>query len=447
MPRVGPGRSTRLVSPILYFAVAIAILPRVGHNRVVTMSGEGIVAAPPSASSAFDASASAAGYAMQFRYALHRAVERLMTGDLNWQISIEAGDDVEVIPRPGYTNLYQLKLRAEGTTLTDGSRDLWKTLRIWAEVYEKDVIDLSSTQLFLVTTSTASPNCAVHLLSVSGDRDVESACRLLDEIAVTSTSKENAKAYAAWNVLSKEAKLNLLECVTVIPQAPGIEKVKQLLENACRISVRRAYVSAFVSRLEGWWFQRCINILMTEGPNYVTGEEFDALYSDLRDAFLPENLPVDSDVPLLTPSVDAFAEYLFVKQINLVGVGASRIASAVRDYLRAYTQRSRWTRESLIGPSELRDYERRLVEEWRYVFDRLKDEMPAEVTERAKAEMAKKVYQWVEEASAPPIRNQCTERFLVRGSLHMLADRIDSGVGWHPDFVAHLITVLEPAPS
>jgi hypothetical protein len=411
------------------------------------MRGKGPATATSSVSSAFDASASAAGYAMQFRYALLRAVERLKTGDLNWQISIEAGDDVEVIPKPGYTDLHQLKLRAQGTTLTDMSRDLWKTLRIWAEVYEKGAIDLNSTQLFLVTTSAASPGSAAHTLSMSGDRDVESACTLLNEVAAASISKENSKAYAAWSVLSEEAKLNLLGRVTVIPQAPGIEKVQQLLENTCVLSVRRSYVPAFVSRLEGWWFQRCISILMTKGPNYVTGEEFDAQYSDLRDAFLPENLPVDSDVPLLDPSVDAFAEYLFVKQVELVGAGASRIASAVRDYLRAYTQRSRWTRESLIGPSELRDYERRLVEEWQYVFDRLKDELPVEVTERAKKEMAKRVYQWVEEASAPPIRNQCTERFLVRGSLHMLADRTESGVGWHPDFAVRLIAVLEPASS
>lgn len=91
--------------------------------------------APASASSPFDASASAAGYAMQFRYALLCAVERYGVGDLNWQISIEAGDDVEIIPEPGYTGFHQLKLRAEGTTLTDSSRDLWKTLRIWAEIY------------------------------------------------------------------------------------------------------------------------------------------------------------------------------------------------------------------------------------------------------------------------------------------------------------------------
>jgi hypothetical protein len=403
--------------------------------------------ASASARSPFDASASAAGYAMQFRYALLCAVERYGVGDLNWQISIEAGDDVEVIPRPGYTGLHQIKLRAEGITLTDSSRDLWKTLRIWAEIYKEGVVDLNGTGFFLVTTSTASPESAANLLGMNEGRNVETACVRLDSVAATSASKENLKAYAAWNELSQDAKRELLDHVIIIPQAPGIEKVQQLLENICLLSVRKPYVPAFVSRLEGWWFQRCIKILMASATDYITGEEFDTMYCDLRDSFLPENLPVDSDVPLLEPEIDAFAEYLFVKQIELVGVGASRIASAVRDYLRAYTQRSRWTRESLIGPGELQGYERCLIEEWLYVFDRLKDELPAEVTERAKTEMARKVYQWVEEASAPPIRNQCTERFLVRGSMHMLADRIDSGVGWHPDFAARLIAVLEPVTS
>lgn len=403
--------------------------------------------ASASASSPFDASASAAGYAMQFRYALLCAVERYGVGDLNWQISIEAGDDVEIIPRPGYTGLHQLKLRAEGTTLTDGSRDLWKTLRIWAEIYREGVADLNVTKFFLVTTSAVSSGSAASLLGMSEGRNAESACVLLDSVAATSASRENLKAYEAWNGLSQDAKREILDHVIIIPQAPGIEKVQQLLENICLLSVRRPYVPAFVSRLEGWWFQRCIKILIANGPDYITGEEFDTVYSDLRDSFLPENLPIDSDVPLLAPEIDAFAEYLFVKQIELASIGTSRIASAVRDYLRAYTQRSRWTRESLIGPRELYDYERILIEEWQYVFDRLKDELPAEVTERAKTEMARKVYQWVEEASAPPIRNQCTERFLVRGSMHMLADRIDSGVGWHPDFTARLIAILEPIAS
>ena len=140
---------------------------------------------------------------------------------------------------------------------------------------------------------------------------MQAACVNLDSVAATSKSRENLKAYEAWNKLSQDAKRELLDHVIVIPQAPDIEKVQHLLENTCLLSVRRPYVPAFVSRLEGWWFQRCIRILVASAPDYITGEEFDTMYCDLRDSFLPENLPVDSDVPLLAPETDAFAEYLF----------------------------------------------------------------------------------------------------------------------------------------
>lgn len=376
---------------------------------------------------------------MQFRYALLRAVERLSSGDLNWQVSIEAGDDVEVVPAPGYSDLHQLKLRAPGTTLTDSSRDLWKTFRIWAEGSINGTIDLFTTQLFLVTTSTAPAGSVADILSPQGTRDMSAACKLLDASAASSSSKDNESSYIAWNRLSYATKISLLERVTVIPQTPDIDEIKELLEDACRLSVRRAYVPSFVVRLEGWWFQQCINILRSDTAQFVRGEDFDAIYSDIRDSFLPENLPIDTDVSALSPNIDPFANYLFVKQIQLVGTAESRMASAIRDYLRASTQRSRWVRESLIGPIELPNYERKLTEEWRYVFDRLKDDLPNKPSEDANSRMARDVYKWVEEGSAPPIRNQCTELFLVRGSLHMLADRPDSGVGWHPEFETRLI--------
>jgi hypothetical protein len=381
---------------------------------------------------------------MQFRYALLCAVQRLQSGEIDWQISIEAGDDVEIIPTPGYKDFHQLKLRSPGTSLTDGSSDLWKTLRIWSTISKDADSSYSSAQFFLVTTSTAPPNSVAEHLAPGGDRDLDFVIKVLDEHSISSKSKENAKAFKAWNLLTQDAKLRLLSQIWVLSDSANLEDVLKKLEGLCAISVRRSNVSAFLARLEGWWFQRCVGILRSADGSFVTGEEFDAAFSDLREAFLPENLPVDSDVPLLDPSIDTFLDYRFVQQIELVGTGASRIASAVRDYLRAYTQRSRWARDGLVGVSELRGYERRLTEEWRYVFDRLRDDLPPAAAEQAKIEMAKAVYQWVEEASAPPIRNLCTERFLVRGSLHMLADRIDTGVGWHPDFAARLIAILEP---
>jgi hypothetical protein len=381
------------------------------------------------------------------RYALHRALELLRVG-VDWQISVEAGDDVELVSADGYRRLFQIKHRAPGTNLTNASPDLWKTLRIWAKGVKENSIELPTSHLFLVTTSVAVPGTiAEYLVADDAHREVVAAVAALDAIAQTGGSQSNAKAYAAWTSLTDDQRLTLMQRVTVVPQSPDIDAVKELLEATCGLSVRRTQVAAFVSRLEGWWFQRCIEILRTSDSVFVSGEEFDAFVSDLREAFLPENLPIDSDVPHLEPDTDAFTGHLFVTQIGWVGVGTSRITSAVRDYLRAYTQRSRWTRDSLVGPDELDGYERRLVEEWRYVFDRCAEELSTDSSEAAKTAVAREIYRWVEEATAPPIREHCTERFLVRGSLHMLADRPDTGVGWHPEFAARLMTLLEPAAS
>lgn len=57
------------------------------------------------------------------------------------------------------------------------------------------------------------------------------------------------------------------------------------------------------------------------------------------------------------------AEKIFVRQLGFIGVGSTRIGFAVRDYVRAVAQRSRWTNENLLRPGEIGEYERRLVEE------------------------------------------------------------------------------------
>jgi hypothetical protein len=400
--------------------------------------------APTSATASFNASAAAAGYAMQLRYALYCAIERLQNG-IDWEISVEAGDDIQIVEAEGYTSYFQIKHRSLDTSLTDASTDLWKSLRIWAEAYKAHSFDVDKTQLYLVTTSEATTgSIAAFLAENRADRDVGKAAELLNQTAISSKNNANRKSYQAWLSLNEDSRIKLLQQAIVVCKSPDIDEIGEMLELKAGLMVRRNHAGSFIARLEGWWFQRCINIMRTDGYSFVTGETLDAHVADLRENFLPQNLPVDEDIPLLNPDSQAFSDYRFVRQIELVGVGASRIAYAVRDYLRAYTQRSRWVRESLLGSTELDRYERCLVEEWKYLFDRLTDEIGAEATEEAKTAMARQVYAWVEGASAPPIREQCSELFLVRGSLHMLADRTESGVGWHPNFTARLIQVLEP---
>ncbi|MEU8387691.1 hypothetical protein [Micromonospora sp. NPDC048843] len=84
----------------------------------------------------FEATASALGYAYQFRYSPARALELFKEGP-DWRIAIEPGDDAEKLAASN-RELAQLKQRAPGTRLTDASVNLWKTLRIGLRDYEQE---------------------------------------------------------------------------------------------------------------------------------------------------------------------------------------------------------------------------------------------------------------------------------------------------------------------
>ena len=71
----------------------------------------------------------------------------------------------------------------------------------------------------------------------------------------------------------------------------------------------------------------------------------------------------------------AHADSTFVRQLEIIAAGKRRIAAAVRDYYRAFEQRSRWLRNDLVLIGDLTQYERRLVEEWELVFEGVKDEL------------------------------------------------------------------------
>ncbi|MEU7664333.1 ABC-three component system protein [Streptomyces lincolnensis] len=49
----------------------------------------------------------------------------------------------------------------------------------------------------------------------------------------------------------------------------------------------------------------------------------------------------------------------FVRQLDLIDIGKTRVGIAVRDYIRAFTQRSRWSDDNLLLPGEISKYERR----------------------------------------------------------------------------------------
>lgn len=391
----------------------------------------------------FEASASMIGYMYQIRQALFRAVERYQDG-LDWSIAVEAGDDIEEVRDAGRV-YYQLKHRAEGTRLTDRSADLWKTLRIWSHEFSGARLDLDETDLLLLTTAEIPDDSAAYYLQpdASGARNEGEALRLLAAAAQETTSKANKSSYAAFNKLSQPDQQHLFARIQIIGNSPNIDAVQELLTKRAVLAAGHKHAKPFLQRLEGWLFQRVVKQLQSLYHSPISGSEFDEAFMNLQNQFRPENLPIDDDIAELSPEVSGHVDKMFVRQLDLIGVGSNRIGIAVRDYLRAFEQRSRWLSDGLLQVGEIHRYERRLTEAWEDEFAAMEDELGTAATEDQKTAAALQIYRWATTAANYRIRNECDEPFVCKGSLHMLADELT--IGWHIDFAVRLMTLLEPS--
>jgi hypothetical protein len=392
--------------------------------------------------SKFSAANSALGYLYQVRYALLAALRRQSQGR-EFMVSFEILDDVAFEPvGADPMEIVQTKHhRTRTATLTDACSDLWRTIRIWAVSVTQGQLP-GDTLYNLATTAVAGTGSAAALLR-AGDRDVELARQKLDATAQTSANKENAPGYAAFRALTMDQQRSFLECVTILDAQPAIADLDEELKQAVFWAAERSYHEAFLGRLEGWWCRRVIrHLLKSADGDRILGTELEGEMSELREQFKREALPVDDD--LITFNLDettraAHATSTFVLQLELIAAERARVTAAIRDYYRAFQQRSRWVRDDLLLVGEVDKYERILIEEWELCFSNLKNELGAEAAEEAKQRAARAVLRWAETVTIP-IRPNVTQPFVTRGSLHMLAD--GARLGWHPDFRDRLAALL-----
>lgn len=381
------------------------------------------------------------GYLYQIRSALLWTLQKSKT-DPDFLVSIETLDDVSFETTGGSPlELIQTKHhRNRLGNLTDASSDLWKTIRIWADGMGHRGIPREA-KLCLVTTGIAPAGTAASRLR-STERDVQAAKAALDTIASTSSNQTNALGYSKYLELSQAERTNLLEKMLVIDASPRVAELDAVLMSEIRWAAGKEQLSAFLTRLEGWWFRRVLKQLSGPSTDRISAIELESEMDDLREQFKADNLPIDDDLLAFTlddATVSAHEESIFVHQLEIAKASKSRIAFAVRDYYRAFEQRSRWLRDHLVAGKDLQKYEKRLTEEWEITFEAVRNELGDDVTEEKKARAARSVLEWAEK-SVFPIRPAVTEPFLSRGSLHMLSD--DQKIGWHPEFEERLAILL-----
>lgn len=391
--------------------------------------------------SPFSAVDATLGYLYQVRSALLWSLHRLKSG-ADFLVSVETLDDVTFETTAGAaTDLLQTKHHRKGVaSLTDASPDLWKTLRIWFEGRASGQIPLHA-NLYLVTTGIASAETVASRLRATS-RDVSAAKQALDATASSSTNPTNKNAYLAYLKASPTERTTILDQITIIDAASTITDLDNELRQEVFWAAGKEHHSAFLDRLEGWWLRRVLRQLTNVAQDRVGSTELESQMSDLREQFKQESLPIDDD--LLEFTLDdatkaAHEASKFVRQLEIIKAGKRRIAAAIRDYYRAFEQRSRWLRDDLVIGLDLHKYEKRLSEEWEIVFEAMRDDLGDAATDEAKELAARSVLAWAERATIS-IRPNVVEPFLCRGSLHLLAD--DARIGWHPEFQERLAALL-----
>jgi len=318
----------------------------------------------------FDASAPLLGYLYQVLSGLH-----VLLRDEEFSLKIEGLDDLTLSDHGQPTDLLQIKFHSKPASVSNTSRELWKTLRVWCLRKANDEIDTDVVHLHLVTTSTAQEGSAAAYLRPGKGRDTEEAHRLLYQVA--SESKDNelrSRFFPPFKDLSNKERLELLGCISVADNSPNIGHLDDAISERLSIATYRERRESLVERVKGWWLDRAVANLR-DPSDEVSGRELFDYVARVAEQLKPDALPIDFfDCAPSRQKQESLMDQIFVAQLREVDVSTKRIEKAVADYHRAFEQRSRWVREDLLVDRELEVYEARLVDEWERFKLTLEDE-------------------------------------------------------------------------
>ncbi len=336
--------------------------------------------------------------------------------------------------------------------MTDLSADFWKSVNIWLARYKRDGRAASDLRFFLFTTGTVSSDS--FLARLLPDQpvtpgDAATLTELADAALVKSKSQLIGPIATEFNELSDPEKQDFLERILILDGSPRIGDIPATIRGKYMRSIRREHREFVFERLEGWWTDAVIKQLAGARSEGIFGYEVSDKLSDFAEEYKADNLPITFRGQEPAEEIDTEADpRLFVKQLREIGISSNRIRSAILDYYRAFEQRSAWARENLLVSGEVEEYEDRLAEEWSRYKDVIFEKLRADSAEEALREAGVTLYNWAEfetgKIESLRIRARVTESYVLRGSLHILADATpEPRVYWHPKFIERVCKVLE----
>lgn len=387
---------------------------------------------------------SAAGSAAGFHYQTQRALITLLNEppESGRELAMETLDDLAISDPDSVTDLEQLKHSIRPGSLTDRRPTLWAALDNWMDLLGTSLMDRIG-QLILVSTDEAPEDSAPTFLREDDRREPVEAEKRLLAVAIERPGNQASKdARERFENLNSRDRGKLLAKVIVRDGCAGASEFRTELRNALGLALPGAGADDFLNQLVGWWERRVVDLLLRRVKTVTHDEVADEVVR-LRNMYNDSVLPPPD--PALGASLSdslaaAYAKAPFVHQLQFVALQDERVQLAIRDYHRAYAQRSNWLQEGILATEELLEWEQRLIEEWEHAWVQMLENV-VDSGETDLVGSGQALLGALERSSLNPLRSG-RDRFLHIGTLHGLADA--RNIGWHKDFQSRLEVLFGP---
>jgi len=370
------------------------------------------------------ASGSLYGYLFQFDRALYWLACR------GTKVGIETEDDVVSFEAKGKTIREQDKCSTVNTNpLSNRSKNLWKSLKIWVDAIEAGEVDLSNTEFYLVT-NIRSPECLARQMGKAKDDDSIDLCveKLRD---LGKNPSDSIRDYVK-KVLgcSDETLKNMIRSIYFTDSDNyGEEDLRGDIVSCLHIP-ETLPSDKIINELLGWMVSRAETLWLNGKPAWITREEFDEYYSKISYRFSEQKFietPATDLIHLIDINPKDHKGKVFVKQLSLLEIDDDCIRDSIRDYNFCTYERTRIAEQGSVTKRELDNFDNVLVDRWKPIF--MKNSCI-----KNNSDIINGIQTYAETINHKErLAGQLTENYyLTRGTYHMLADILD--VGWHPKF-------------
>lgn len=388
-----------------------------------------------------NASPQALGYLYQVQCAL---LFLLNSEDEDIKVCIEKFDDISFHKDQNVIEQLQLKYHSKDGNITNSSVDFWRTLKVWIDAINVDVTLLDSTKFYIITTNSIATDSVIEKIkkvNKNGEDKVDEIYNELRQIANDGLKKcdqksQSHKFYSAFINFQENRAKSLIKSIVIIPDFYQPSEI-----NACILRRIRPFTLSKTEHyvfetLTGWWYGKMILCLQNPQPTFISFNDLRLKVSTILSDLSENTLPIDVTEKEITALASESNVQNILKQMQLIKAKKTKISNAVQSYYRAYAQRSKWIKDTLIYSDELDEYDERLNREWEFQFNEITDDLEDNSSEEQKVNAGKELYKKLMDKDIP-IRPNFNDNTISRGSLNGLSNELK--VGWHPDYKKRIL--------